>query len=366
MILLPFQINVPQKKLDAIRAQLELAQIGYAPRDDSGWKYGTDRRYLSEFRDYWLDRYDWRRSEAGLNRFPQFMARVEDIDVHFYHVRGRGKNCFPIILTHGWPGSVFEFLEVIEPLTEAGYDLVIPSLPGYGFSSRPAVPIGRRRVASIWRRLMVDVLGYKRFGAQGGDWGSGVTRALAHDHADVVQAIHLNLIFYLNVASNDPSLAAWRKTVAAVMGRECAYLFEQQTKPQTIALALSANPLAFAAWVLEKCNGWADTGGRIESRFTKDQLLTNIMMYLVNDAVGSAIWLYYGAAKEEPSHNRIEVPTGFAAYPVEIIPPPPRHVAELEFNITRWTEMKAGGHFAAWEEPAAFAGEVAAFFAENR
>lgn len=366
MILTPFQINVPQRKLDAIRAQLELAQIGYAPRDDDGWKYGTDARYLAEFRDYWLGGYDWRQSEAELNRFPQFMARVEDIDVHFYHVRGKGKNCFPIILTHGWPGSVFEFLEVIEPLTEAGYDLVIPSLPGYGFSSRPATPIGRRRVASIWRRLMVDMLGYQRFGAQGGDWGSGVTRALAHDHADVVAAIHLNLIFYINVVSDDPLLTAWRKTVAAVMARECAYLYEQQTKPQTIALALAANPLAFAAWVLEKCNAWADTGGQIESRFTKDQLLTNIMIYLVNDAVGSALWLYYGAAKEEPSHDRIAVPTGFAAYPVEIIPPPPRQVAQLEFNITRWTQMPAGGHFAAWEEPAAFAREVAAFFAVNR
>jgi len=366
MTLTPFKINVPQRKLDAIRAQLELAEIGYAPEDDSGWKYGTDARYLSEFRDYWLNRYDWRRSEAELNRFPQFKARVEDIDVHFYHVRGRGKNCFPIILTHGWPGSFFEFLEIIEPLTEAGYDLVIPSLPGYGFSSRPAMPIGRRRVAYIWRRLMVDVLGYKRFGAQGGDWGSGVSRALAHDHADVVRAIHLNLIFYMNVVSDDPLLAAWRKTVAAVMAREGAYLYEQQTKPQTIALALSTNPLAFAAWVLEKCNGWADTGGQIESRFTKDQLITNIMIYLVNDAIGSAIWLYHGAAKEEPSHNRIAVPTGFAAYPVEIIPPPPRHVAELEFNITRWTEVPSGGHFAAWEEPAAFAKEVAAFFTENR
>jgi pimeloyl-ACP methyl ester carboxylesterase len=366
MTLVPFKINVPQRKLNAIRAQLELAEIGYAPEDDIGWKYGTAARYLSEFRDYWLSRYDWRRSEAELNRFPQFMARVEDIDVHFYHVRGKGRNCFPIILTHGWPGSVFEFLEVIEPLTEAGYDLVIPSLPGYGFSSRPATPIGRHRVAYIWRKLMVDVLGYKRFGAQGGDWGSGVTRALAQDHADVVRAIHLNLIFYINVISDDPLLAAWRKTVAEVMARECAYLHEQQTKPQTIALALSTNPLAFAAWVLEKCNGWADTGGRIESRFTKDQLITNIMTYLVNDAVGSAIWLYYGATKEEPSPGRIDLPTGFAAYPVEIIPPPPRYVAELEFNITRWTKMPAGGHFAAWEEPAAFAGEVAAFFAENR
>ena len=150
------------------------------------------------------------------------------------------------------------------------------------------------------------------------------------------------------------------------MARECAYLYEQQTKPQTIALALSSNPLAFAAWVLEKCHGWADTAGEIESRFTKEQLITNIMIYLVNDAVESAIWLYYGSTQEEPTRRRIEVPTGFVAYPVEIVPPPPRAVAELEFNITRWTEMPSGGHFAAWEDPGGFAREVAEFFAVYR
>jgi len=362
MMPLPFRVEIPQKKIDAIRTSLAAAEIGYAPGDDRDWKYGTDAQYLAEFRDYWLREYSWRKSEAELNRFPQFKARVEDIDVHFYHVRGRGKNCFPIILTHGWPGSVYEFLEAVLPLAEAGYDLVIPSLPGYGFSSRPAAPIGRRRIAYLWRKLMVDVLGYRRFGAQGGDWGSGVTRALAHDHADVVAAIHINLIFYLNIESENASLAAWRKAVAAAMARCGGYLHEQQTKPQTIALALSTNPLAFAAWVLEKFTVWADTGGRIESRFTKDQLLANIMIYLVNDAVGSAIWLYYGATKEEPTRGYITVPTGFAAYPVEIVPPPPREAAELEFNITRWTKMPAGGHFAAWEEPVAFAAEVAAFF----
>ncbi len=366
MHITPFTVQVAQHKLDAIRRQVEVAEIGYAPIDDKGWKYGTDAAYLAEFRDYWLHCYDWRRTETELNRFPQFKARVEDIEVHFYHVRGRGKHCFPILLTHGWPGSVYEFLQVIEPLCEAGFDLVIPSIPGYGFSSRPTTPIGRRRVAQLWRTLMVDVLGYQRFGAQGGDFGSGITRALAQDHADVVAAIHLNLMLYLGVQSTDPELAAWRDKVAAAMAQGGGYMHEHQTRPQTIALALATNPLAFAAWTLEKFNAWADTGGRIESRFSKNQLLAQIMIYLVNDAVVSALWLYYGAAWEEPATGRIDLPTGFAAFPVEMVPPPPRRVAEMDFNITRWTEMGSGGHFAAWEEPDAFAREVAAFFSAHQ
>ena len=206
-----------------------------------------------------MNHYDWRKAEEKLNAFPQFKAPVEGTDIHFYHIRSEGEHCFPIILTHGWPGSVLEFLDVIEPLRAAGYDLVIPSLPGYGFSSRPATPIGRRRVACLWRKLMVDVLGYRRFGAQGGDWGAGVARALAHDHADVTAAIHLNFIMYINVASEDPALAEWRRIVADTMMRVSAYSYEHQTRPQTIALALSSNPLAFAAWVLEKFQAWADT-----------------------------------------------------------------------------------------------------------
>lgn len=262
--------------------------------------------------------------------------------------------------------TVYEFLEVIIPLGKAGYDLVIPSIPGFGFSSRPARPIGRRQVAQLWRRLMVDVLGYQRFGAQGGDFGSGITRALAQDHADVVAAIHFNLLFYLGSQSDDPELAEWRNQVAKAMQQGGGYMHEHQTKPQTIGLALASNPLAFAAWTLEKFNLWADTGGKLESRFSKDQLLSQIMIYLVNDAVISAIWLYYGSAQEELAQEPIALPTGFAAYPVEMIPLPSRRLVELDFNVTRWTEMPAGGHFAAWEEPQAFAREVAAFFAENR
>ena len=361
-----FTIDVPQDKLDRISAKLALAEVGYAPADDTDWKYGTDAAWLGGLLDYWRTKYDWRKAERELNRFPQFTARVKDVDVHFIHVRGQGElQHLPLILTHGWPGSVLEFVEVIAPLSAMGFDLVIPSLPGFGFSSRPANPIGPRRVATLWRTLMTDVLSYERFGAQGGDWGSAVTSWLGRDHADVVAAINLNLLIAPEPSeADDEDTVVYRQKLAAVQSMESAYMMEQATKPQTIGLALADSPLGFAAWVCEKFHGWGDTKGDIESRFSKDQLLTNIMLYLVNDAVQSSIWMYRSIFTDPRNGPRIEVPTGCALYPGEFLPYPPRSAAERAYNVVRWTEMPAGGHFAAMEEPARFAEEVGAFFAE--
>ena len=366
MALRPFTIEVPQSKIDRIRGRLAAGEVTYAPADDHDWRYGADARYLAEFRDYWLERYDWRAEEATLNALPQFKAEVDGLDLHFYHVRSGAPDAFPLILTHGWPGSVVEFLQTIPRLVQAGYDVVVPSLPGYGFSQRPAAPIGVDAVAGLWRRLMCEVLGYRRFGAQGGDWGSGVTLALGRDHADVVAAIHVNLL--VRVAMDPPSEAFldWRRQMGEIMGRESAYMHLHQTRPQTIALALADTPLGFAAWVLEKCRGWADTKGDLESRFSKDQLITNIMTYLVNDAVASSIWLYNGATRDAPNAAPVRPPLGFAHFPAEFLPPPPREAVDQTYNLARWTEMKAGGHFAAWEEPEAFSTEVALFFGAYR
>ena len=362
MRLRAFTVDVPQEKIEAIRARLAASRITYAPADDQAWRYGADARYLAEFRDHWLERYDWRAQEARLNAFPQFKAEVDGQEVHFYHVPGDGPSPFPLILTHGWPGSVVEFLEVMPRLARAGYDVVVPSLPGYGFSARPASPIGVRRVADLWRRLMCEVLGYRRFGAQGGDWGAAVTLALGREHADVVAAIHLNLIFQLGMDPPSPAFLAWRRRMDEIIAQESAYMFLHRTRPQTIALALADTPLGFAAWVLEKCRAWADTRGDLERSFSKDELITNIMTYLVNDAVASSIWLYNGASRETPSLQRVTAPLGFASFPGEFTPPPPREVVEQLFDLKRWSEMSAGGHFAAWEEPEAFSAEVAAYF----
>ena len=358
----PFRIDVPQSKLDRIRAKLELADIGRAPADDRDWRYGTDARYLAEFRDYWLAHYDWREAERELNRWPQFKADVDGVRVHFYHVVGAGAHPFPIILTHGWPGSVVEFLEVIPRLTAQGYTLIIPSLPGYGFSGPPPAPIGPVRVAQLWRTLMVDVLGYSRFGAQGGDWGAMVTLALGRDHPDVVAAIHVNMLVYPMSGDPRPAVSDWQRRVSEIMDREGSYAAIQREKPQTIGLALTDTPIGFAAWVLEKNRRWSGCGGDIERCFTKDQLITNIMTYLVNDAVASSMWMYNGIADEPQSTARVTVPLGFAVFPAEFTPPPPRSAAEEDYNLVRWTEMPAGGHFAAWEQPEMFATDVVQFF----
>lgn len=366
MSLRAFTVDVAQEKIDAIRAKLAASEITYAPSDDRDWRYGADARYLAEFRAHWLERYDWRAEEARLNALPQFKAEVDGLDVHFYHVRGDGPAPFPLILTHGWPGSVVEFLEAMPRLARAGYDVVVPSLPGYGFSGRPAAPIGTRRVAELWRRLMCEVLGYRRFGAQGGDWGSAITLALGREHADVVAAVHVNLIFHLSMQPPSAAFLAWRRRMDEIIAQESAYMFLHRSRPQTIALALADTPLGFAAWVLEKCRAWADTRGDLERCFSKDALITNIMTYLVNDAVASSIWLYNGASRETPNAQPVTVPLGFASFPAEFVPPPPREVMAEVFNLKRWTQMPSGGHFAAWEEPQAFSAEVADYFSDLR
>lgn len=360
----PFTIEVPQAKLDRIAAKLALSEVGYAPDDDSEWRYGTDARWLASLLDHWRTRYDWRRCEQELNRLPQFKATVDGLEIHFIHLRGEGSTSrLPLILTHGWPGSVLEFMGAIDPLVRQGFDLVIPSLPGYAFSARPPVPIGPRATAGLWRSLMVDVLGYPRFGAQGGDWGSPVTVWLGRDHADVIAAIHLNMfVAPPPSAADDAATIAYREAAEHARRAELAYMLEQATKPQTIGLALSDTPLGFAAWVCEKFHGWADTQGDIERRFSKDRLLDNVMLYLVNDAVQSSIWMYRSLFTEPQSGPRVEVPTGLALYPAEFLPHPPRSAADRAFNVVRWTEMKAGGHFSAMEEPLAFAADVGEFF----
>jgi microsomal epoxide hydrolase len=256
---------------------------------------------------------------------------------------------------------VLEFLEVIPLLAARGYDVVVPSLPGYGFSGRPKRPISAVDIASMWRRLMTDILGYGRFGAQGGDWGSPVTIALGHHHADVVGAIHVNLLFHRLRENPTPEELLWQAETSAHFAREGTYSLQQMTKPQTIGLALADTPIGFAAWVLEKYRGWSDCGGDVERRFSKDQLITMVMTYLVSDNVQSGIWLYNSLNGVKPVQTRMTVPMGFAEFK-ELRDPPSHDMVEDRYTIVHWARMERGGHFAAWEEPALFASEVAGFF----
>lgn len=362
----PFRIDVPQSVLDRIQAKLEHARIGYAPDEGQPWQYGMDAGYLADLVEYWRHSYDWRREETKLNRWPQFMAEIDGVPIHFYHMRGTGERNTPILLTHGWPGSVAEFQAVIPILAAAGFSLVIPSLPGFGWSGRPPSPIGPKRVADMWRRLMVDVLGYERFFAQGGDFGSAVTAQLGINHPDVVAAIHLNFFMPpLPGPDADAELMDYWGAVGALTEAESGYHHEHATKPLTIGLALHDNPVGWAAWVVEKFWRWGDTKGDIESRFSKDHLITNLMTYLVNDTVMSSIWMYYGTQHEHRSPGPVTVPTALAHFPGEFYPMPSRALAERQHNVVRYTSMPSGGHFAALEEPEAFAHDLIAFFGER-
>jgi pimeloyl-ACP methyl ester carboxylesterase len=375
----PFTIHVPDDRLARIKAAVAAAELPPIPVDDANWSYGLDVAWFRTFLDYWATEHDWRAQEAKLNAWPQFKAEIDGLDIHFYHVKGSASRPRPLILTHGWPGSVFEFFALIEPLAhperfggdpEDGFDVVIPSLPGVGFSDHPPRPIGPRAIASIWRKLMVDVLGYERFAAQGGDLGSSISTWLGSDHGDVVCAVHLNLCVPLMTGEpQSEEEAAWRKAFLGVQQRESAYMLQHMSKPQTVATALAASPVALAGWITEKFATWGDTGGDIESRFSKDQLIANLMFYLVAHGGGTSIWLYRGAAEERATGRfegmRVDAPTAFALFPKEFLPAPPRHAAERYWNVQRWTPMKSGGHFAALEEPQALLEDVREFFRDH-
>jgi len=375
----PFRIAVEPALVERLLARLADMRWPAAPSDDTDWRYGADQQTLRALVTHWITRYDWHRTEQSLNARPQFMARVDGFDLHYVHVRGSGRRPLPLLLTHGWPGSFFEYFKVIEPLcfperfggdAQDGFDVVIPSLPGFGFSPAPPRPVGLRRVAQLWHRLMTEALGYERYGAQGGDMGSAVTTWLALDHPEHVAGIHLNLFTMAAAdvaAPENDDERAWTQAMQAVQQREMAYAALHSTRPQTIALALADNPVGTAAWMLEKFQRWSDVGSDLGARYSQDDLITAIMIYLVTESMGSAIWMYRGAAEEAsgmiPAGQRVRVPTACAVFPKEFLPCPPRsRVARTYTDLRRWTPMPAGGHFPAMEEPAALAADLRAFF----
>jgi pimeloyl-ACP methyl ester carboxylesterase len=375
----PFRIAVPDAVLADLRERLARTRF---PDEvpGSGWTYGADLAYVRELVAHWRDRYDWRAEEARLNAFPQYRARVGGLGIHFIHARGAGPRPLPLVLTHGWPGSVAEFTEVIGPLADPArhggdpadaFDVVVPSMPGYGFSDHPADPgMHPERIAALWAELM-DGLGYRRFGAQGGDWGAMVTTYLGARHADRLAGIHLNMVLAFPEDRKNPPLDGVTQEELVDLMRmqdflreETGYQRIQGTKPQTLAYALNDSPAGLAAWIVEKFRAWSDCGGDVERRFTKDRLLTNVMLYWVPETANASCRLYYEAqhaGQFPPTGFRVEVPTGCAIFPGELFKPP-RVWAEKMFNVQRWTRLPSGGHFAAMEEPAALVEDVRAFF----
>ena len=376
----PFRVAVPQKEIDRIVRRVREARWPEPIGGMTGWQYGVNYGYLKDLAAYWTTRFDWRAQEKKLNQYPQFMARVDDFDVHFYHVRGRGPKPMPLVITHGWPGSVVEFLDAIGPLTdpaayggsaEDAFDVVIPSLPGFGYTSKPkGKPIGPTTTPKLWHKLMTQVLGYSRFGAQGGDWGFAVTTQLAAQFPQALMGIHLNSSATGTIPESERTAeeSAWYRARAIYMQNEVDYLNEQQHKPQTVAFALNDNPLGAAAWIIEKLKGWSDSSDNLDETLSKDKVLANVMWYLVTDTAGSSVWYYRGNVEDSLGPRpRNNVPTGFAAFPKEMtFLAQPHSLLARDYNLIHYTKMPRGGHFACFEQPQLYVDDVRSFFRKVR
>ena len=350
----------------------------------SGWTYGADLNNMKELRDYWLDGYSWRSQETMLNQFSHFKTDIDGLGVHFIHERGKGPNPIPLIISHGWPGSFLEMIKVLPLLTDPAnnggdpldsFDVIVPSLPGFGFSDAFNKPgMGPANIADLWAKLMTK-LGYDRFFAQGGDWGGAVTTALGLNFPERVTALHLNYIAgrfllggTLNEPPTDPEAQRHLLELRHWWEHDGGYNHQQSTFPQTLAYALNDSPMGLAAWFFEKFRAWSDCNGRLEDVFTRDELLTNVMLYWVTGSINSSMRIYYESRKAPLNlspQNMVKPPVGVALFPKEV-PMPPRSLAERGYNIVRWNAMERGGHFAAMEQPELFAGEIREFFRSFR
>ena len=373
----PFKINISNKILEEINTKVKNYPWHEMP-DDGGWKYGSNLDYMKEISSYWIKDFDWRKHEAEINKFSNFTTVVEDIKMHFIHEKGSGSNPTPLLLMHGWPGSVVEFLHIIEKLAhpekfggnvEDAFDVIVPSLPGFGFSGRPSKPIGPRKIADILNKLMTKNLEYKNYLAQGGDWGATIANWIGYDHSKSCKAIHINCLTMRH--PNGPQSKEeqeWQDRFDKDQIMQDGYRTQQATKPQTLSYGMMDSPVGVAAWIVEKMYSWSDLkNGDIESVYSKDTLLTNIMLYIVTKTFNTATWIYYGRREEggrffPNDFKKIKVPTAVAIFPAEMSEWPPKSYVERIFNLKQWTVMPRGGHFPALEEPELLIKDIQEFF----
>ena len=369
----PYAINIPDDVLADLRNRLRATRWPDEIRD-AEWDYGSNLAYTRELCEYWADEFDWRAREEMINSFPHYRADIDGLGVHFIHLRGAGPNPLPLIITHGWPSTFAEMLKIAPLLSDPAahgadasdsFDIVIPSMPGYGFSDRPSQrgmsPI---RVSDLWHKLMTEALGYDGFVAQGGDWGAQITSSLGFHYPDDVKGIHLTMAAGSTPAPPDDELSDAEKKFLQHRDwwqqAEGAYGHQHRTKPQTLAYGLNDSPAGLAAWITEKWRSWSDCDGDIESRFSKDELLTHLTIYWATQTISSSVRLYYESGLESLTltpEDGVTVPTSFASFPVEINYPPQEWL-ERTYNLVRYTKMPSGGHFAASEEPALLAQDI--------
>ncbi|MCV7048324.1 epoxide hydrolase [Mycobacterium frederiksbergense] len=371
----PFRIAVHDDQLDDLLRRLANTRWPEAECVDD-WSQGIPLAYTRELAAYWADGYDWRAREAELNRFPQFVTAIDDLDIHFIHQRSPHEDAFPLVITHGWPGSIVEFQKIIAPLTdptahggraEDAFHVVCPSLPGYGFSGKPTTGWGVERIATAWDTLM-GRLGYERYGAQGGDWGAAVTTQIGRNVGRCC-AIHTNMpIGQPTTESMQNPTEADQSAFAAMKHYrkwEAGYSKQQSTRPQTLGYGLVDSPVAQLAWIVEKFWSWSDCDGHPENVFSRDELLDNVMLYWLTGTGASSARLYWESFGAFGKREPVSLPTGVADFPKEILRSP-RPWCESHYNITRWTTMPRGGHFAAFEQPELLIEDIRAFFATVR
>jgi pimeloyl-ACP methyl ester carboxylesterase len=374
----PFTIDIDQSILDDLKQRL--SNVRWPDEvPENNWQYGTDLAYLKSLVEYWREQYDWRKHEAVLNGFRQYKVKLAGIDLHFVHEEGKGPDPMPLLISHGWPGSVYEFHKLLPMLTDPAshgadptdsFSVVAPSLPGYTFSFTPGQErFSLERIADAFAELMTRVLGYDSYGAQGGDWGAFITSRLGYAYPQNVAGIHLNML----AVRRDPKMfedptPEEEKFIVELkhfLKEETGYQWIQGTKPQTLAYGLTDSPVGLAAWLVEKFHTWTDCRGDLDGWLGRDTMLTDIMLYWVTGAIGSSFWPYYARMHGPwpiPEGARVTVPTAYIAFPKEILRPPRSLAERMYANIQRWTTKDRGGHFAALEQPVALAEDVRAFF----
>jgi pimeloyl-ACP methyl ester carboxylesterase len=371
----PFKIEIPQTTLNNLHERPERTRF---PDEIEGadWDYGANLSYIKELCDYWQNNFNWRKQEAKLNRFNHFQTEIDGLKIHFIHERGEGENSIPLLLTHGFPDSFYRFYKIIALLTTEqdgfSFDVIVPSIPGYGFSERPRERgFGMKKIAAVFHKLMTETLGFEKFAAHGGDLGSTIAEQIAVDFPESSIGIHLTEVPFhhlFTVAPKDLTEAEKKHLEAGKKWQETnrGYAAIQETRPQTLAYGLNDSPAGLAAWIVDLFRSWCDCAGSgdVEKCFSKDELLTNLMIYWTTETIDSASYLYYEmmlTTAKKGTEKKIETPTAVAIFPKDIVPAP-KEFAERFFNLERWTEMPRGGHFAALEEPKLLADDLREFF----